>query len=320
MFGSNRDFYHTGLQIGRSDLQAMVNGMGPGDHFFVDYRNGSDNNDGKTWAKAFRTYSKAVDAVVSNHNDIIHIAGDSTVVETAMVTLSKNRVHTVGHNGALGHYGAGAKIDCTLAAGSSNIATFKNTGVRNTFTGVKFTNSSTVAAGLYAGWEAGEYARYFNCEMQKLTDLDEALAADLLLQGDSPQFYNCCIGVSSLSTVGAIVRPNVLLTTVQSKDVLFENCIFPKQAGNAAAQMINLIGNVVDRFLLFKDCIFINDALAAADPDHAIGATAAQTNGSVLLKNCTSVHCTVMAEAAVNIYVDGAVPLFATSGVSVAAA
>ena len=84
--------------------------------------------------------------------------------------------------------------------------------------------------------------------------------------------------------------------------------------------MINLIGNVVDRFLLFKDCIFINDALAAADPAHAIGATEAQTNGSVLLKNCTSVHCAVMAEAAVNIYVDGAVPLFATSGVSVAAA
>ena len=55
----NKDFFHTGLQVGRSDIQNMLDGNGPGDRWYVDYANGSDSNDGKTWAKAFRTYSKA---------------------------------------------------------------------------------------------------------------------------------------------------------------------------------------------------------------------------------------------------------------------
>jgi len=41
-FGSNRDFFHTGLQVGRSDIRTMMDGMGPGDHFYVDYRYGAD--------------------------------------------------------------------------------------------------------------------------------------------------------------------------------------------------------------------------------------------------------------------------------------
>ena len=71
--------------------------------------------------------------------------------------------------------------------------------------------------------------------------------------------------------------------------------------------------------LLIKNSIFLNNALSASTPAHAVGFGAAQTEGSVILKNCTSVDHVVMAQAAVGIYVDGAVPEFATSGVSVAA-
>jgi hypothetical protein len=71
--------------------------------------------------------------------------------------------------------------------------------------------------------------------------------------------------------------------------------------------------------LLAKNCTFVNSTLAAADPAHAVGFAAAQTEGVVLLQDCASVNCTVMAEAAVGIYVAGAVPTFATTGVAVAA-
>jgi hypothetical protein len=56
--------------------------------------------------------------------------------------------------------------------------------------------------------------------------------------------------------------------------------------------------------------------LGAATPAHAVGFGSAQTEGCVILKNCTSVDHTVMAQAAVGVYVDGAVPTFATTGVS----
>ena len=54
-----------------------------------------------------------------------------------------------------------------------------------------------------------------------------------------------------------------------------------------------------------KDCLFINNILSAATPAHAVGFGAAQTQGSVILKNCTSVDHTVMKQASRTIYVDG---------------
>jgi len=317
----NRDFFHTGLQVGRSAIQSLIGGLGPGTIYYVDYRSGADGNDGLSWAKAFRTYSKAVAMVTSNNNDVILIDGDSTVAETAMVTLSKNRVHTIGMNGALGHYGQGAKISVGVTTAATDIATIKNTGVRNTFTGIKVINENTVAEGLYGFAEGGEFTRFFNCEFYKSTDLDDAGASEFLHNGDSAMFYNCTFG-SSANITGNI-RANVLVTATLSgkkcRDTYFENCIFLAKADDTDKVMVyGANATDVERLFLMKDCTFFNNPLAAGTPAHAVGFGAAQTQGAVILKNCTSVDCTVMAQAAVGIYVDGAVPTFATSGVSVA--
>ncbi len=319
---SRKDFFHTGLQVSRSQIQALRGGLTPGTMYYVDYRKGNDPNDGLSWDTAFRTYSKAVDAVTSNNNDVILIDGDSTVVELAMVTLSKNRVHTFGVNGPLGHYGQGAKISVGITTAATDIATFKNTGVRNTFTGIKFINENTVAEGLYGVAEGGEFSRYFNCEFYKSTDLDDAGASEFLHNGDSTQFYNCTFG-SSANITGNI-RANVLVTATlagkKCRDTYFENCIFLSKADDTDKVMVyGANATDVERMFLMKDCTFFNNPLSAGTPAHAVGFGAAQTEGAVILKNCTSVDCTVMAEAAVGIYVDGAVPTFATSGVSVAA-
>lgn len=312
-----RDFFHTGLQVARSDIASLVGGLGPGNIYYVDYRKGNDPNSGKSWANAFRTLSAAIAAVESNNNDVILVDGDSTVVETAMVTLSKNRVHIIGVNGNLGHYGQGAKILVGVTTAATDIATFKNTGIRNTFTGIKFINENTVEEGLYSVAEGGEFARYHNCEFYKSTDLDDAGAAELLHNGDSAQFYNCTFG-SSANITGDI-RANVLVTATIAKcrDTYFENCIFLSKADSTDKVMVyGANATDVERMFLMKDCTFFNNPLSAGTPAHAVGFGAAQTEGAVILKNCTSVDCTVMAEASVGIYVDGASPTFATTGVS----
>jgi len=320
-FGSNRDFFHTGLQVGRSDIRTMMDGMGPGDHFYVDYRYGADGNDGQTWEKALRTYGEANDRVQSNHNDVIHIDGDSEIIEPGMVTVSKNRVHTIGHNGALGKYGLGARISMTAAV--ADYATIKNTGVRNTFTGVKI-SSYSATTGFWALWEAGEYGKYSHCEVQKLNLLGEATAADIKLTGDSPQFYRCSVGVSSLSTVGAVVRPNVYVPYLGSgtgqrvRDGYFEDCMFPKSAGNAAARFVYVDGTTaVERWLIFNNCIFINAKLAAAEPDFGIGASGAQTAGRVLCKDCVWLLPGQSLEDAMGFYETGAVPTIDATGIPV---
>jgi hypothetical protein len=319
-----KDFFHTGLQVGRSTIQALIGGLGPGTIYYVDYRKGADGNGGLSWDTAVRTYGEAVSRVTSNNNDVILIDGDSTVVETAMVTLSKNRVHTIGMNGALGHYGQGAKISCSASATATNIATIKNTGVRNTFTGIKAINEMTVAEGLYSFAEGGEFTRFHNCEFYKSTDLDVTGAAEFLHNGDSAMFYNCTFGSTANIIADNMIRANVLVTATLSgkkcRDSYFENCLFFSKAGGTEhVAVYGANATDVERFLMLKDCSFINNPLSAATPAHAVGFGAAQTQGAVVLKNCTSVDNTVMAQAAVGIYVDGAVPTFATSGVSVAA-
>ena len=83
-----------------SVLGIPVVGTTFGNAYFVDYRNGADTNNGKTRDTALKTLSAAVSAVTTNNNDVIFIDGDSEVVETAMISLTKNRVHIVTDSSA----------------------------------------------------------------------------------------------------------------------------------------------------------------------------------------------------------------------------
>ncbi len=305
-------------------VPVALGGMGAfGDHYFVDYRNGRDTgNSGKKPTEAFKTYSRAITAATSNNNDVIWVDGDSEVVETAMVTVSKNRIHTIGVNGMLGHFGQGARISIGVTTAATDIATIKNIGVRNTFTGLKVSSANTVAEGLYAWAEGGEFTRINQCSFYKSTDLDDAGASEFLNNGDSLMCYNSTFG--STANITGDIRANMLLTATLSgkkcRDNYFENCLFLSKADDTDKVMVyGANATDVERMLLMKDCTFMNNILSAGTPAHAVGFGAAQTQGSVILKNCTSVDCTVMAQAAVGIYVDGAVPTFGTSGVSVAA-
>ena len=297
-----------------------------GDAYYVDYRNGSDDNSGTRRDKAFKTYSKAVASVTTNNNDVIFIDGDSTVVETAMVTLSKNRVHTVGINGPCGHYGAGAKISCALASGATNITTVLNTGVRNTFTGVKFMNENTVDEGLYGFVEGGEYSRFFGCEFYKGTDLDITGAADLVLNGDSPMFYNCTIGSSANLISGATIRANILLTQAiagagkVTRDAYFENCILWRRSSNVANRFVyGAAATDLERFMIMKNCLFANAKNATAVPAQNVAFGASLTVGEVLLWDCAALNAATAMSTTTGVFVLGSVPAAATTGIAVQA-
>jgi hypothetical protein len=314
-------FYHTGLDTNRDEIRGLIDGNGKGKHYYVDYATGADTNSGEYWNTALKTYGEAVDRVTTNKNDVIHINGASTVVETSMVTLSKSRVHTVGHNGAYRHMGNGAKINLSSAStGAANIACFKNTGVRNTFTGIRFMSDSTISESLYTLVEAGEFATYNYCEAYKSSDLDDAGAAELLLNGDTAQFYNCSIG--ALTNETGDIRAKVLCTNVvgQLRDCYFENCLF---LGNAdATDNVHVYAGAagsVQRMLMFKQCTFMNNGAAAGTPAHAVGCAAAQDVGLIFLKDCSVVNIGLVAEVDMNIWIDSPLVVKATSGVAIAA-
>jgi hypothetical protein len=306
----------------------MFGGIPPtfGDVWFVDYNVGLDGNDGKSPETAFKTLSRAHTACTTNNNDYILINGYSEVVETAMIDFSKSRVHVIGCNGpppGLG-YGAGARVTLGVTTAATDIATIKNTGVRNTFTGIKFSNSNTLATCLYTVAEAGEYTRYNHCEFYKSSLLTTDLTAEVLLNGDSAQFYGCTFG-DLVNERGASTkeRPNVLLdretiTGKVARDCSFVDCTFLQKAAHVDVCFVyGANATDVERRLLFIRPVFWNCVLATADPADAVNFGAAQTEGDVLIIDHASINVTAVGGASLNIYVQGAVPTAATTGKAV---
>jgi len=295
-----------------------------GDVYFVDPRNGNDNNLGTSPDASFKTLSKAYATATSNNNDVIYIDGDSTVTETAMITWSKNRIHVVGCNGVASPagYGCGAKVSLGVTTDAADTATIRCTGVRNTFTGIKFMNSNTLATCLHGYEEAGEYNRYYNCEFYKSSLLTTDLTAEVLMNGDSSQFFGCTFGdmVNSRGASGK-ERPNVkfdreTVTGKVCRDAIFEDCTFLQKAAHVdACFMYGKNATDIERRLVIKNCIFMNCILATATVADAVNFGAAQTSGEVLMINPASTNCTAIAGASLNIYVQNA-PDGTTSGIA----
>lgn len=293
-----------------------------GRYFFVDYTYGNDNNSGRTMDKPLKTIAQAYSLTRTNKNDVIVLMGSASHVVTSMLDITKSRLTIIGL-GAARKFGQQAKISMGVTTAATDIAVMKNTGVRNAFYNIKFTSANTVTESIYGIVEAGEYSVYTNCEFYKETDLDVTNAAEVLNNGDSAQWINCTFGSSANIIADNVIRPNMSLTATiagaKCRDNYLENCLFlSKSAGTEHVDIYGANATDIERMFLVKDSVFLSNKLAAATPAHAVGFGSAQTEGSVILKNCTSVDHTVMAQAAVGVYVDGAVPTFATAGVAVA--
>lgn len=273
------------------------------------------------------TLKEATDLVTSDNDDVIALGGDGAHAVTAMIDFSKNRTHFISLSGRLGMpnsygLGAGSIVTMGVTTDKSDLAIFKNTGIGNTFQGIKFNSGNTLTESKYSVIEAGEYAIYDNCEFYKSTHLDVTDAAEVANNGNSAQFLNCVFGSSANIIADNVIRPNMIVSggIVSGKklrDGIVSHCLFLSKAGGTeAVRIYGANATDVERMLLVENSFFLNNILSAATPAHAVGFGAAQTQGVVILKNCTSVDNTVMAQAAVGIYVDGAVPTFATTGVS----
>jgi len=282
-----------------------------GTTFFVDSDNGSDNADGLTPSTAKLTVAAGYDLMTSNANDVLYLSANAEHALTEMLDISKNRCHFVGTDFAGRSYGSRSRISSALSSGATNIATMQNTGIGNTFTGIKFDNGNTVAEGLYCVVEAGEYAMYNNCEIYKSTDLDVTGAAELVNNGDSAVFRNCTIGSNANAISGAIIRPNVLCTNgivagKVSRDVTFERCNFWRRSSNATNRFI-YGANAADiqRMLLFNDCVFWNAKLSGGTPAQNVAFGASLSVGYVLLNNCISVGAATAMSTTTGVFVNG---------------
>lgn len=255
--------------------------------------------DGKV--RIYSTVAAAYDAATTNADDVIVLSTNSSHELAGMLTVSKNRVHFVGDLSGR-KYGQRAKINYADGIATADPFAIKNTGVGNTFTGIKFINNNTDAQVVATVGEGGEYAVYKNCEFYNSTHLDSDTVSELVLNGDSAQFYNCTFGSLADAVSGDKVRPAVLLTAgtvgagLVSRDVLFDGCKFWKQAGGTTTAMVKSGATDVERVMEFHDCQFVANPLGSA-PAVAI-ASATLTVGMIVLTGDTcSFKCTKIATA-----------------------
>ena len=299
--------------------------ISPGSVYFVDYGSGSDGNSGTSPRSPWKTIEYANSAVATNQDNIIVLQGNSTHVLSAMLTVSNNRVHFVGADGTTGRmYGQNAKVSLTATTGATNKFTMKNTGVRNSFTNIKFINSSTVTEGIYCVGEGGEYALYQNCEIYKDTDLDETTAAELVLNGDSAQFYNCTIGSLANVLVGNIIRPCVDLTNgvvgagLVTRDSTMVNCNYWRYLAGTAGVFIRSAASAdVERMLMIESPKFVAANLGST-PAVCISLGATLLDGWIAVNNPAGFNVTKIATAT-GVLVNGAAPSSGT-GIAVNAA
>ena len=322
--------YVPALRYGAQLLPSEIVGGGTtvfGNAWYVDIDNGSDDNVGTTPNTAFATVPAAISAATTNNHDVIYISANSTLSLSEMMSITKSRLHFIGTD-LRGGFGMGArtKISLGVTTDATDIATMQNTGIGNTFHGIKFMNSNTVAEGIYGIAEGGEYSVYDTCEFYKSTDLDVTGAAEVANNGDSAQWLNCTFGSTANIVADDKIRPCMLVTGgiisgKKLRDNIMDSCMMLRKAGGTEAQFIyGANATDVERMFAIKNTTFFNNPLSAATPAVAVNFGAAQTQGAVFLDaNCAVVDVTVMATTGQNIFVQApSSPTYATSGLSVA--
>lgn len=277
----------------------------------------------------FTSLSDAYDATESNNNDVIVLDGNSTHTLTAMLDISKNRVHFVGLDYLLGvrrKYGQSTKVSLGVTAVATDIATVKNTGVRNSFRGIKFINGNTVTEGIYCFVDGGEYTEMECCEVYKSTDLDVTGAADFVCNADSPHYSNCTFGSLADARSGSVVRAAMLFTAglagagKVARDVEMENCNFWIQCTSTANRFVyGANATDIERTCVMDRCRFVCNGASSAIPAQNVAFGASLTVGNVLLKDCSSVEAGTAMSTTTGVFVDGGPPTAATTGISVQA-
>lgn len=302
--------------------------MSPGAEYLGNFLNDFPPDEGGQ-IRVFTDVAEAYAAMTSNQNDVMVLDGNSTFNLTSMLTVAKNRVHFYGLDHLLGvnrGYGSSTKISLAVSTGASNIATILNTGVRNSFHGIKFINGNTVTEGIYCFVDGGEYTYMEDCEIYKSTDLDVTGAAELVCNADSPLYRRCVIGSLADARSGSVIRANVLFTKaiagtgLVARDARFEDCEFWINASATANRFVyGANATDVERYALFQNCNFINNGASAFLPAQNVAFGATLTVGKVLLKGCSSLNASTAMSTTTGVFVDGPVPAADTTGISLQA-
>ena len=263
-----------------------------GQQFFVKPYTGSDGNNGKSPRKAFKTMGKVLSAMTANQNDVAWLfaesntPGASTDYQSATLDWNKDLCHIIGVNagGPVAQHSRVAFISTYVTA--SNLFTLSANGclIANIqfFAGVADANPTGCVK------VTGERNKFLNCHIAGIgNDLNDIAGAySLKLDGAAECIFDdCTIGLDTIAR-GTGANSGLLVDTEATRNE-FRNCRFIAQVEHATNHVHVRLADAtsIDRYLLFKDCLFYY-----MSPNYAVGATgvmkltAALTQGYIIVQ------------------------------------
>ena len=313
-----------------------------GQSYFVDPVNGSDGNSGKKISTAFKTLYAAHAACVAGRNDTVYLIGDGATTGTARLSTALAQSITPAATVGTLVWSKNATHLRGIASNSANkrariapvttetITTFAaGTMVSVTAQGCSFTNISafqgfaTGGASEIAWADTGGRNSYTNCDLMgggdaASTGASVATMRSLLISGTvgENRFVGCTIGLDTTARSTGSFEFEIAGGSPRNE---FIDCVIQTNAGAAGCTWMKIGASGIDRYVLFRNCTFINPTLGG------VGATAMTTGfsinaaagGAILLQNCMAVGATKIDTGNLNTLVNTAAGA-ATGAVGVA--
>lgn len=317
-----------------------------GNYWFVDPASGADGNEGSATLPLATLY-EAHHRCVAGNNDVVILVGDGSTTGTARLSTALASANAVAHGStasagtlnwtknATHLIGVAAPTMVSQRAriappsGTYTASTFgANTFINVTASGCTFANISVFCAfstgsTTMAAWaDSGARNAYINVNIQGLADAASAGAAGArtltISGGGEHTFTSCVLGTDTVTRTAANATIEFSAGTARS---VFKDCIFPFMT-SAATPLGVIVAAAAgsDRFQMFDGCTFINAVQSTSTTISGLTTLAASMGGMLVMKNCTLVGITEFGTDATSrgqIYVDGAAPTAASSGIAV---
>ncbi len=294
-------------------LASEVLAAGPfpqiGNVWYVDAVNGSDTaNNGTTYDSAFKTLYAAHNAATTNNYDVIIVApagvGSGTGTDESVYgawTFSKNLITVIGSSAPTA-ISPRSRILWNTAGQSTSAGLLTITGAGNSFINLQFGSfvDNNILVDLQGDRNFFQSVHFAGIGIDAAGD-DTAARSLLITGAGENRFVDCTIG---LDTVTRSVANASLEMTGSCERNRFENCIFPMYADNAGALFIKAdTGNCYERFVIFKDCLFLNAVDGSSTTITAGIDNGGTGNGVFFMENCWMRGATDMCNVYTNVYV-----------------
>ncbi len=273
--------------------------------FYCDPVNGLDTNNGQLAAPSGAAGQGPVQSLGAGYallrsgfNDVLVLIGNGTSTASARLaatfTWAKNAAHLVGicapsqisQRARIAPFtGAAQAAFANFFVVSGNGCLFSNLSWFHGFTaGVAASICLTVS---------GTRNAFVNCDIEGMGDATSAADAgsrNILISADENFFYHCNVGLDTVSRTNANASVEVKGGAARN---IFENCTFLFYSGDGNTLGIYTAAAAsMDRFLLLRNCMFINAVGSAATAMAALATLTAASGGVVAMKDCMTVGIT----------------------------